>query len=188
MPPEFTDATGRDDTDLAPARISTVLEDLIRSASAPDFEVLTLGELLAALSQGSFGALMLGMALPAILMPPGPAALLGAPLLVIATQMLLGRPSPRLPRPMARLGVRNPHALALLERSMRAVTRLEAIVRPRASWMLRPWHLRLVAVACMALSAVLITPIPIAHTAAALGMVTFAAGLAQRDGVALLCG
>ena len=81
-----------------------------------------------------------------------------------------------------------PRALAMLERSRRIVGRLDSIIRPRAPRLLHPWHLRLVAAGCVVLTAVLLTPVPIAHTAAALGIVAFAAGLVQRDGVALLCG
>lgn len=151
-------------------------------------ERLSIADLMEGLGERSFGSLLLVLALPATLLPPLASAVLGAPLLLISTQLLIRRARPWLPKGLSRLSLEQARAKIVLCRTAKTVEQLETASRPRLDALLHPWHARLVAVGCMGLSTVLMLPTPIAHTAAGLGIGAFAAGLMQRDGLALLAG
>jgi hypothetical protein len=170
------------------AALSAVLDRFMDGDLLDGAPTLTVGRLVAELGDASAGAMLLVLALPAIPMPPIFAALLGAPLLLVSLQMLIGRPHPWLPGAFKRLGLGAPAAARLITRLRPQVVRLEAVVRPRGASLFNPVHSRFVALGCTALSIVLLTPAPFAHTAAALGIVAFAVGLIQRDGLALMAG
>jgi hypothetical protein len=168
-----------------PRALSEVLATL---EGRPDAARLSLGDLTDAMGPASIPALLLVIALPAILTPPVAAAVFGAPMLLLSTQLAAGRRAPWLPGSFRRIAVRGPRATGRVVRLVAAARQVERLVRPRAGLLLHPVHVRLVAGACMALSTVLLTPAPVAHSAAGLGVVAFSAGLLRRDGLALLCG
>ena len=89
---------------------------------------------------------------------------------------------------MGRLSLGRERANVALERAGDIARKVERLLKPRLDGLLGVWHVRLVAAASALLSIVLILPAPIAHTAAGLGIAAFGAGLAQRDGAALLAG
>ncbi len=172
------------DSPVAGERLSVMLIRL----SLAGRERLSIADLMDGLGERSFGSVLLTLALPATLLPPLASAVLGAPLLLISTQLLVRRARPWLPKGLSRLSLGRARATIVLGRAARTVERLETASRPRLDALLHPWHARLVAVGCMGLSMVLMLPTPIAHTAAGLGIGAFAAGLIQRDGLALLAG
>ena len=84
------------DDDAEPRqRFSEVLSDL---ASRPS-PAISIGDVLNAFGDRAFGALMLLFAAPNVLpLPPGMSAVLGAPLLFITAQLMLGRATLWMPR------------------------------------------------------------------------------------------
>ena len=164
--------------------LSAALADLI----SPVDGRLTAATLFDALGSRSFGSVLMVIALPAILLPPGASAVLGAPLLIVSLQLLSGRAVPTLPGPLGRLSLSRDRANRALGQAADLARKVERLLKPRLEGLLAPWHVRLVAAASALLSIVLILPAPIAHTAAGLGVAAFGAGLAQRDGAALLAG
>ena len=76
-------------------RLSAIL---IAIAEAEDKERISVGDLLEALKRRALGALMFIFAVPTALpMPPGVSAVLGAPLLFLTIQLMLGM-QPWLPK------------------------------------------------------------------------------------------
>ena len=173
-----------DRTARGPPRLSDALLFLARDHS----DQVTLDETLVVLGARSFGSLMLILALVAMFLPPGAAAVIGALLVVLSAQLLFGVARPWLPRRLRRLSLSRARTIKLLARITPRVQWLERALRPRLGRLCRPFHERAVAAACVALSLVLMLPIPFAHTAAALAIVSFAAGLMEADGVFLLAG
>lgn len=171
------------DVDLA-MRLS---ERLARLAQA-DHDPLTLQDLVAALGKQSFGSVLLVLAIPATVMPPVVSALLGAPLLVVSAQLMLGVAAPRLPARLGRLSLPGARASAILQRAAHRISRLERVSRPRLQGLLHPVHVRVAAAGCLAMSLVMCLPTPMAHSAAGLSIGAFATGLLQRDGLALVAG
>src|SRR5690606_35147223 len=76
-------------------RLSAILTAI---ASAQDKERISIGDLLEALRHRALGALMFIFAVPTALpMPPGVSAIVGAPLLFLSAQLMLGM-QPWLPK------------------------------------------------------------------------------------------
>lgn len=164
-------------------RLSAKLYALANTGAAR----LSVIDLVSALDERAFGSALLMLAFPAVLLPPLVSAVLGAPLLIVSSQMIVnGRLI--LPAAVGRLSLSRRHAAAALEHAGRNVARMERVLRPRLQALQHPWHLKIVAVVCLVMSLVLCLPTPIAHTAAGLSIGTFAAGILHRDGLALLVG
>jgi hypothetical protein len=149
---------------------------------------VTIHQALDALGDRSFGGVMLVLALPALVLPPGVSALLGAPLLLVCAQLLLLRPQPWLPDVIGRRSLRRTRAERVFAKAFPILARAESWTRPRLSLLLFPLHEQIIALASMGMSLALILPLPLAHTAAALGISAFGIGLMERDGLALVLG
>lgn len=164
------------------------LSEFLSRLAETDRDRLSLQDVVAALGERSFGSVMLIMAVPATVMPPMVSAVFGAPLLVVSAQFLFGAAAPKLPGALGRLSLSRGRARRALEQSARRVSQLERVSWPRLQGLLHPWHLRLAAIACLAMSLVMCLPTPMAHSAAGLSISAFATGMLQRDGLALMAG
>ena len=165
---------------------SQVLEDI----GGKDDPKLYLGELVDAFGERGFGALMVffGLISAVIGAVPGTTTVLGAPVLLIAFQLVVRRDQVWMPkwvlkRHLMRSDYRN--AVAKVLKPVRAVERLS---RPRLLLMSSEVGEVLIGVACFLLAAVLMLPIPGGNLFPSLLIATFGFGLMQRDGVALLVG
>lgn len=167
------------------ASVSEILDQI----GAGKARKVSVADILEAFGDRAFGALIFVFAAPLMLpMPPGASAILGAPLMFITAQWMLGRRTLWLPR-------------ALLDRTMsmsdfRAVTtkmkpylqRLERRMRPRLTFMYNRFGDRLLGAVCFALSIIVFLPIPFGNMLPSLAIAAFAIGAAERDGLAAIVG
>lgn len=167
------------------ASVSEILDQI----GAGKARKVSVADILDAFGDRAFGALIFVFAAPLMLpMPPGASAILGAPLMFITAQWMLGRRTLWLPR-------------ALLDRTMsmsdfRAVTtkmkpylqRLERRMRPRLTFMYNRFGDRLLGAVCFALSIIVFLPIPFGNMLPSLAIAAFAIGAAERDGLAAIVG
>src|SRR5215210_3153941 len=140
-------------TVLAPAngdteprqRFSDVLDELAgQPASA-----ISIGDVLNAFGDRAFGALMLLFAAPNILpLPPGTSAVLGAPLLFITAQLMLGRSTLWMPRFICERSISRDFFALLTAKLSPILHRAERILRPRLILLLHPCPERIVGAAC----------------------------------------
>ena len=166
-------------------RPSGLLRDL---ASCPRSDV-TVQDIVQLLGDRSFGATMLVFAVPVLLpLPPGSSFVLGAPLILIAAQLMLGRRMLWLPRfvgswriPLGRM--RQP-----LGRAAAAMAWIEGFLKSRHPLFCTPRADRLTGAACFLLSLVLFLPIPLASLVPAFALTIFALGLLRQDGVMIASG
>jgi hypothetical protein len=174
------------DTDAEPRRrFSEILSDL---ASRPAVAV-SLGDVLNAFGDRAFGALMLLFAAPNMLpLPPGLSAVLGAPLLFVTAQFMLGRPALWMPRFIRRQSIRRDFFALLTTKLSPVLQRAERILRPRLSLLLHPVNERIVGAACLLLAIILFLPIPFGNIPPAWAIAAFALGILERDGLATLVG
>jgi hypothetical protein len=174
------------DTDAEPRRrFSEILSDL---ASRPAAAV-SLGDVLDAFGDRAFGALMLLFAAPNMLpLPPGLSAVLGAPLLFVTAQLMLGRPTLWMPRFICRQSIRRDFIALLTTKLSPVLQRAERILRPRLSLLLHPVNERIVGGACLLLAIILFLPIPFGNIPPAWAIAAFALGILERDGLATLAG
>lgn len=159
-------------------RLSELLSDLASRSR----ERISLGELADAIGDRSFAALMIIFAAPNLIpMPPGASTVFGIPLLLVAAQLLAGRPRVWLPEMMSRRSIDNATFTMLAAKLGPILRRFEALARPRY-W--PPFATdRLVGFIVFVLSVVLILPIPLGNWLPALAVVLISLGLAEKDGL-----
>jgi hypothetical protein len=170
-------------------RTSELLERLLRAH--PAGEPWTLGERVAVLGDRAFGVLLLMFALPNLVPVPLPAmsTVLGVPLILLAGQMLIGLPRPRLPSRLARWRPERRHADHVVAGARGLLGRLERFVRPRWRFLADDRRVRhLLGAVCLALALVLALPIPLGNLLPALALSLIALGLLEKDGLVIAAG
>jgi hypothetical protein len=174
------------DPDAEPRRrFSEVLSGL---ASQPASSV-SIGDVLNAFGDRAFGALMLLFAIPNVLpLPPGTSAVLGAPLLFVTAQLMLGRPTLWMPRFICERSISRDFFALLTAKLSPGLRRAERILRPRLILLLHPVPERVVGAACLLLAIILFLPIPFGNIPPAVAISAFALGILERDGLATLVG
>jgi hypothetical protein len=166
-------------------RFSEVLSDL---AGRPT-PAISIGDVLDAFGDRAFGALMLLFAAPNVLrLPPGMSAVLGAPLLFITTQLMLGRSTLWMPRFICERSISREFFGVLTTKLSPILHRAERFLRPRMSILLHPVPERIVGGACLLLAVILFLPIPFGNIPPAFAIAAFALGILERDGVATIIG
>src|SRR5829696_7784905 len=174
------------DADAEPRRrFSEVLNDL---ASRPE-AAIRLGDVLNAFGDRAFGALMLLFAAPNMLpLPPGTSAVLGAPLLFVTAQLMLGRPTLWMPRFICERSISRDFFALLTAKLSPILHRAERFLRPRMSMLLHSVPERIVGAACLLLAIILFLPIPFGNIPPAVALSAFSLGILERDGLATVVG
>jgi len=171
-------------TGQTPAPLSNVLKALTHSEG----ERLSLDQALQALGDRSYGGVLLVLTLVSLCLPPGLSVVPGGPLALVGLQLMVGRNDPWVPRLVRDRSLDRRRAGRVFAKIEPTLQRVERFLRPRLPSLLGSAHVRLVALGCVALSALMIVPIPLAHSTAGLGLIAFALGLIAEDGAALLAG
>jgi hypothetical protein len=164
------------------------LSDILARLAEPATGSVTLGEVLAAVGERSFGALLVILAIPNMVagLIPGLSILLGLPLLLVSLQLLVGADRPWLPRRLARLEIQRADLRRIVERTRKALRRLERALRPRLEFLTASWAERLIGLGCVALSILVFLPIPFANLVPATGIMLFGFSMLERDGLVAL--
>jgi hypothetical protein len=165
------------------------LSVMLREISEQPQLTISVGELTDLFGGRATGALLLVFGLACTLpLPPGGTTIFGAPLVLLAPQVVLGSSAPWLP---ARLKARS-MAIADLRRGLPRVLvwleRVEAVSRPRLPFLFGPWGHRAIGITCTALAVVLILPIPLGNILPAASVSVLSLSLVLRDGVLALLG
>ncbi|GIL02712.1 MAG: hypothetical protein BroJett030_26110 [Alphaproteobacteria bacterium] len=159
---------------------SDLLERLLGEAPA---DVVSLGWLVERLGPRSFGLVLLLLGLLALL----PAINIAAGLLLVipATQMIRGRPTPRFPDRIAARGLPTRRLAILIRRALPTLRLMERIMRPRWSATSRRAR-RLTGTLVLLLAGVLLaTPLPFSNVPPALAVNLIALAELEEDGVVL---
>lgn len=167
------------DSNHAP-RISEILAGI---ASAKR-KTVSVRDVLEAFGDRAFGALMFVFAAPVALpMPPGISAILGAPLLFITAQLMVGRRTLWLPSVMADRTMTRTDFAALMEKLSPYLSWVERRLRPRLTFLYNRWMDGLTGFVCLLLAIIVFLPIPFGNMLPALAIAAFGLGIAERDGV-----
>lgn len=166
-------------------KLSVILQDLSADTAR---ERVSLGELMDAMEGRAYGALLLIFAFPNILpSPPGLAAVLGLPLIVLSFGMMFGR-APWLPSFIRNRSVPRDAFAAVFTRAAPWVERAERLLRhrlPMLTWGIAQQGLGLV---CLILAVLLSLPIPFGNMAPSIAICLIGLGVLERDGVWVLAG
>lgn len=176
-----TDAHEPDDV----RRFSSVLVDL---SNAPG-DRLSLRELVDAFGERAFGAVLLLVSLLNLLpLPPGGTTITGAPLLIIAFQLMIGRDTLWLPRRLLNATVPRAGFAKGVHRIRKPLHLAERLSKPRLTTLVTDFSERVIGFVCVVLAFILVLPIPFGNFVPALTTALFSLALMQRDGWAALAG
>lgn len=166
-------------------RLSAILTAI---AEAQGHDRISIGDLLEALRHRALGALMFIFAAPTALpMPPGVSAIVGAPLLFLAVQLMLGM-KPWLPKFITDRSLSRVDFLRVISVIAPWLARAEKIMRPRLTFLAHRPFVYLLGLTCLILSLVLFLPIPLGNMLPSVAICIIALGLLERDGVWILVG
>ncbi|MBL8699682.1 MAG: exopolysaccharide biosynthesis protein [Alphaproteobacteria bacterium] len=168
------------------ATIAGALQAVVDDTAGDD---TSWGEILERLGGRGFGFAMLLLAAPNL--TPGPSlpgfsTIFGAPMVLLALQMLGGAAGPRLPGFLARRRVARARLAAFMSKLVPIAARADRALRPRypAVVALKSLH----AMSFVVLALLLVLPFPFVSLAAAGAVVLIAVGLIAEDGIAVALG
>ncbi|CAG1019241.1 hypothetical protein BURC_04109 [Burkholderiaceae bacterium] len=165
--------------------LSAVLRTLAQETGR---ERVSIGELLHALGDRALGALLFIFAFPNVLpVPPGTSAILGAPLVFLAAQLMLGR-APWLPSVVANRSIAHADFSALVRRVEPWLQRAERMLRPRLAHLAQPPMEYAIGLVCLLLALILFLPIPLGNVLPALSISVLALAILERDGLWVVAG
>lgn len=153
-------------------------------------ERVALGDIVALMRDRAFGVAMAIFALPNTfpLAVPGMSSVLGAPLLLLSAQMMIGQTRPWMPAFLARRSISRSDFLIFIDRVLPILERAERLLRPRLVRLTSPAGKRIIGVFCFLLSVILVMPIPFGNLVPAISISLLALALIERDGVAAILG
>jgi hypothetical protein len=165
--------------------LSTTLQHI---AARPDRERIFIRDLLAELDQRAIAAMLFVFAVPnTIPVPPGVSGVLGAPLLFLAAQLMLGR-APWLPAIIADRSFASADFTRILNKIGPWLAKAERLMRPRFSVLTKPPAEYIIGAITLILAIVLFLPIPLGNMLPAIAICILALGLIQRDGLWVIAG
>jgi hypothetical protein len=168
-----------------PPRVSEILAGIARTRR----KTVAVSDVLEAFGDRAFGALMFVFAAPlALPMPPGASAILGAPLLFITAQWMVGRKTLWLPKIVTERTMSRSDFATMLEKVTPFLAWLEGHLRRRLSFLYGRLFDRLTGLMCLVLALIVFLPIPFGNMLPSFALAVFGLGLAERDGVAALVG
>lgn len=169
-------------------QVQSLVGSLRLLAEDPVKDRVSVADLLLLVPDRALLALILLFSVPNMVpMPPGTSAVLGAPLVILTLQWMLGRrawlPLAIAGRSMARADVQR-----LVRRVEPWLIRGDGLLRPRFALVLRPGWERFASVVCVLLALILVLPIPLGNMAPAFAISLLALGFLRRDGLWVLAG
>ncbi|MDX3928649.1 MAG: exopolysaccharide biosynthesis protein [Shinella sp.] len=166
-------------------RFSEILTDLAEDRQR---ERISVADIFSAMGDRAFGALMLIFALPNIIpTPPGTSAILGAPLIFLSAQLMLGM-KPWLPAVIAKRSMAREDFAGLILRLAPWISRAERLLKPRLTYLVHPPAEYAVGFFCLVLAVILFLPVPLGNILPALAICIFSFGILERDGLWIIAG
>ncbi|BBD64663.1 hypothetical protein NIES4072_16740 [Nostoc commune NIES-4072] len=171
------------------ARLSNELERYFFEEERPS--KVTLPEILSLAKERIFGFLLVILSLPSALPVPAPgySVPFGILIFLLAIQLITGTKTPWLPKRMMNYPIQLTTVQKFLKAGIPWLKRIEAIARPRLSYICTTLPGRVtigIAIALMAIS--MMIPIPGTNTLPAMGVFVTSFGLSEDDGAISLGG
>jgi hypothetical protein len=165
------------------------LSAILRAAAERPEPTISVAELMELFGGRALGALLLVFGLACTLpLPPGGTTIFGAPLVLLAPQLVIGNRAPWLPRRVRERTIATVHLKRGLPKALVWLERVEAVSRPRLSLLFGAVGERLIGLVCTVLALVLILPIPLGNILPAAAVSVLSLALVQRDGALALFG
>jgi hypothetical protein len=167
-----------------PERTSAILARLIADRQ---HDSITIGEIVDALYDRSWGVVIILFALPNSILPI--AWVLGSPILLFTVQMIMGRQELWLPEFMRRQRLSQETFARIMDYVVRYLGKIEAWLRPRWNFLTTDPMERVIGAYMTFITIILLVPVvPFGNALPAFGLAIMAAGLLEKDGLAILVG
>ena len=168
-------------------RMSAILLGMVERAEG---ERVSIGDMVDAFDARAYGPLIVLFAAPNILPValPGISAVLGAPLILLTAQLMIGLHRPWLPDILRRRSLKRTSFESLVGRIVPRLVRIEAMIQPRLLPLTSAWGQRLIGATGLVLAAIVFLPVPFGNALPGLALVLMAVGLLSRDGLAVVVG
>jgi hypothetical protein len=165
------------------------LSAILREVAERPEPTISIAQLMERFGGRALGALLLVFGLACTLpLPPGGTTIFGAPLVLLAPQLVIGARRPWLPARLRARTVATEDLKRGLPKVLRWLERVEAVSRPRLSFLFGPLGERFIGLICTILALVLILPIPLGNMLPAAAVSVLSLALVQRDGALALFG
>ena len=172
-----------------PAEPVRKLSDVLREIDRNLGERISLRDLIDALGDRSFVPLMILFALPNVLsFVPGASVISGLPLMFIAVQLVLRRPSVWLPDILNDRSIDHGVFTRVISHAVPWIEWVERMARPRYWPFSHASRERIIGAASLLMAIFLFLPIPFANSLPAISVVMLALSLGERDGLWLAGG
>lgn len=166
-------------------RLSAILMAI---ATAEETDRISVGDLLEALKRRALGALMFIFAIiTALPMPPGVSAIVGAPLVFLAAQLMLGVDA-WLPRIITNRSLSRVDFHRVVRVASPWLARAEAVMRPRMVFLVTRPAIHVIGFVAFVMALLVLLPIPGANMAPSVAICIMALGLLERDGIWIVLG
>lgn len=150
---------------------------------------ISVEELMQKFGGRAIGALLFVFGLACMLpLPPGATTIFGFPLVLLAPQLVIGAAVPWLPEGVRRRTLSTADLKAGLPKVIPWLQKVEAVSRPRLTFLFGGVGERVLGLVCTALALVLILPIPGGNILPAMAVSALSFALIQRDGLIALLG
>lgn len=171
---------------LGKVKLSELLDNILLKSKGKD--KITIQDMIDVLGVRAYGSLLILFALPnTIPSIPGLGAFLGAPLVFLAVQMMLGK-EPWVPGFLGRQGVAFETVVKLRDKSHSFLLKADKVVRPRWLFLTSLRIERFLGFVVLVLSLCVLTPIPFTNLFPAWCVVIMSIGFLERDGLWVLLG
>jgi hypothetical protein len=171
------------------ARPDPKLSNVLRELDGDGKGQTSLNDLVASLGNRSFVPLLIIFSLPNLFFfVPGASVITGPPLIFVAVQLVLGRPSVWLPKVLGKRSIEKQAFGRIVARALPWIERVERLARPRYWRVSRRGAELIVGIACLVMAIFMFLPIPFANTLPALSVIMLALSLGERDGLWLIGG
>jgi hypothetical protein len=156
-------------------------------------EKLTLGAIMDAFGSRGFGPLLLAAAMIELLPTggiPGVPTLVAIVVILFASQLVMGRRTPWMPKKLRSKGFKRESFNKAREKVKPVTRKLDVLIKPRLNFFVSPVAARLVGIFCilMALTMPPLEIIPMAGYIPAFAIALLAVGLSGHDGLVVLLG
>ena len=168
-------------------RISSILAALPKVVPG---DRISFGDLVDAFDGRAYGPLIVLFAAPNILPValPGISAVLGAPLILLTAQLMLGQRRPWLPGFLRRRSLARRDFERFVGKVVPRLQRVERMIRPRLLKLTGVVGRRVIGAAGLILATIVFLPVPFGNVVPGISLVLMAVGLLGRDGLAVLAG
>jgi hypothetical protein len=151
---------------------------------------ISFADIRAVMGDRAYGVLLFVFAVPNALPvnAPGVSTVLGAPLLFLALQMILGLKAPWLPQAVMRRSVRRESFARAMNVAVPWIRQVEKLLQPRLTLLASGWFERVIGLVCAVMALLLMLPIPFGNMPPAVAICILALALLEKDGAAVLAG